>query len=193
MWEVRWPASASKLIRSDLVDTDIALIEPIAVAWHAVKNSPLTTSSNILVMGGGPIGLAVLQVLKARKARLVIVAEVSNRRKQFASQFGADHVLDPSKDDVVARSKELCGGVAPDIVFDTAGNQSSIDLAIASCRGSGTIVNIALWAGKGVTIRPDELVFGEKMYRGSLTYVKGDFKEVIQAVSDGMYPVYSQS
>lgn len=136
-------------------------------------------------MGGGPIGLAVLQVLKARQAQRVIVVEVSTRRKQFATQFGADHVLDPKNEDVAARSKELCGGIAPDIVFDTAGNQASIDLAIASCRGSGVVINIALWAGKGVTIRPDELVFGERTYRGSLTYVKGDFKEVIQAVADG--------
>lgn len=88
-----------------LSDHFVALVEPWAVAWHAVKASPFTPSSCVLVMGAGPIGLAVLQVLKARDARTIIVAEVSSRRKQFAKQFGADHVLDPTKDDIASKSK----------------------------------------------------------------------------------------
>ena len=135
-------------------------------------------------MGGGPIGLAVVQVLKARGARTIVVSEVSSRRKQFAKQFGADHVLDPTKDDITSKSKELCNGQPPDIVFDAAGVQASLDQAIKAVRANGTVINIALW-GRGATIRPDELVFGEKTYRGTLTYVEGDFKEVIKAISDG--------
>ena len=174
----------------DYTDHFAALVEPLAVAWHAVKNSPFTSSSSILVMGGGPIGLAVVQVLKARNARTVIVSEVSSRRKEFAKQLGADHVLDPTKDDVARRSKELCNGQAPDIVFDAAGVQASLDQAIKAVKANGTVINIALW-GRGATIRPDELVFGEKTYRGSLTYIKGDFKEVIQAISEGKYLITS--
>jgi threonine dehydrogenase-like Zn-dependent dehydrogenase len=56
-----------------------------------------------LVLGGGPIGLAVLQVLKARGAQKVILSEISAKRKQYAIDFGADTVLDPSEGDVGAR------------------------------------------------------------------------------------------
>lgn len=98
-----------------------ALVAPIAVAWHAVDISPFKQGDSVLILGGGPIGLAVLQVLKARGAEKVIVSEVSPRRKQFAAEFGADYVLDPTKEDVVARVRELCDGQGAHVAFDDAG------------------------------------------------------------------------
>lgn len=61
-----------------------ALVEPLAVGWHAVSASPIQPGDRVLVLGGGPIGLAVLQALKARQAGLVIVAEVAPARQRFA-------------------------------------------------------------------------------------------------------------
>ncbi len=96
-------------------------MEPLAVAWHAVNISPFKKGDSVLILGGGPIGLAVVQVLKARGAKTIIVSEMAPRRKEFAKQFGAHYVLDPSKDDVVARVKDICDGRGVNVAFDAAG------------------------------------------------------------------------
>ncbi|TKA64175.1 hypothetical protein B0A49_05971 [Cryomyces minteri] len=162
-----------------------ALVEPLAVGWHAVNISPFKPNDSVLVLGGGPIGLAVIQALVARdSASKIIVSEVSARRKEFAKQFGATHILDPTKDDIIARCKELCDDQGVDVVFDCAGVQAALTQAILATRARGTIVNIAVWE-KPASINVNDLVFKERKYMGVATYVKGDFKEVIEAISEG--------
>ena len=65
-----------------------------------------------------------VQALKAKGAGKVIVSEVAERRKEYATEFGADIILDPSKEDVVARVKELTDNVGVAVVYDCAGESS---------------------------------------------------------------------
>ncbi|KAL9611927.1 MAG: hypothetical protein Q9167_003450 [Letrouitia subvulpina] len=166
-----------------------ALVEPLAVAWHAVNISPFKKGDSVLVLGGGPIGLAVVQSLKARGAEMIIVSEVSPRRKEFAKQFGASHVLDPTKDDIVARVRDICGGSGANVAFDAAGVQAGLDQAILAIRARGTLVNIAVWE-KAATLHPNSLVFRERSYMGVATYVEGDFQDVLNAIATGK--IFSQ-
>ena len=167
-----------------LLITFVALVEPLAVAWHAVNISPLKSGDSVLVLGGGPIGLAVIQALKIKGAEKIIVSEMAPKRKEFAKYFGADFVLDPSKDDIVARVREICDGKGAHIAFDCAGVQAGLDQAILSIRARGTLVNIAVWE-KSATIIPNQLVFRERKYMGITTYVKGDFQDVIDDIASG--------
>ncbi|KAI9703747.1 MAG: hypothetical protein M1836_007517 [Candelina mexicana] len=161
-----------------------ALVEPMAVAWHAVKISPFRPDDTVLVLGGGPIGLAVVQTLKTRGCEKIIVSEVTPRRKEFAKHFGAHYVLDPTKDDIVARCRDLCDGQGVNITFDAAGVQAGLNQAISATKVRGTIVNIAVWQ-KPASINVNELVFGEKKYMGTTTYTADDYQEVINALSSG--------
>jgi len=161
-----------------------ALIEPLAVAWHAVNMSNFKKGDSVLILGGGPIGLAVLQTLKVKGADKVIVSEVAQRRKEFAKEFGADYILDPSKDNIVERCRELCEDQGVHIVFDAAGVQAGLDQAVDAVRARGVIVNIAVWE-KPCTIDVNKLVFKERKYLGIATYVNGDFQEVMDAISEG--------
>lgn len=162
-----------------------ALVEPLAVGWHAVKMSPFKPGDSVLILGGGPIGLSVIQALKARGGDgKIIVSEVSSKRKEYAKEFGATHILDPRNDDVVARCRELCDNQGVHCVFDAAGVQAGLDQAIHATRARGTIVNIAVWE-KPVQIFPNDLVFKERKYLGVATYVLGDFQEVLDAISSG--------
>lgn len=154
------------------------------MAWHTVKISPLKKGDTVVVLGGGPIGLAMVLCLKAKGAENVIVSEVAQRRKEFAKEFGADHVIDPSKEDFIARCRELSGGDGVDIIFDCAGVQAAVGPAVEALRFQGTLVNVAIWEG-GATIMPTRFVVGEKKYMGALTYIRGEFEEVIQALADG--------
>ena len=159
-------------------------MEPLAVAWHAVNISPFKKGDSVLILGGGPIGLAVIQALKAKGAKTIIVSEMSPRRKEFAKQFGAHYVLDPSQDDVVSLVKGLCNGQGVNLAFDAAGVQAGLDQAIQAIRARGTLVNIAIWE-KTATITPNWLCFRERKYMGVATYEEGDFQEVLDAISSG--------
>ena len=121
-----------------------ALVEPLAVGWHAVTRSPLKNDSNILILGGGPIGIAVIQALRARGCGQILVSELSASRQKFAKQFGADVILDPRKDDIVKKAHDLTGGLGVDIVFDCAGVAAGLEAACKAIRIKGTVVNVAI-------------------------------------------------
>jgi threonine dehydrogenase-like Zn-dependent dehydrogenase len=73
-----------------------ALTEPMAVGWHAVEKANLTREDVPLVLGCGPIGLAVIAALRIRDARPIIAADFSPARRRLAEQLGADVVIDPA-------------------------------------------------------------------------------------------------
>src|SRR5579884_3837441 len=73
-----------------------ALTEPLAIAWHAVRLGELKKSDVAVVIGCGPIGLAVICMLKARGIRTVVASDLSAGRRSLASACGADIVVDPS-------------------------------------------------------------------------------------------------
>ncbi|KAF1962864.1 sorbitol dehydrogenase [Byssothecium circinans] len=161
-----------------------ALVEPLSVGWHAVKVSPFKKGDSVLILGGGPIGIAVILALKAKGADKIIVSEVSRKRQEFAKNFGADYIIDPLQEDLVKRCRDLCDGQGVHVVYDCAGVQSALDQAIQATRARGTIVNIAIWE-KACTITPNDLTFKERKYMGVATFQIGDFQEVINAISAG--------
>lgn len=161
-----------------------ALIEPLAVAWHAVRESGIQPGQASLVLGTGPIGLAIIQCLKAVGAGDIIAVEVGARRREFAKQFGATHLLDPTQVDVVKEAQALTDGRGPPVAFDCAGVPAGLDIVTRVVCARGTIMNLAIW-DKPVPFNPNKLVFHEKKYIGCLTYVPSDFAYVIDALSKG--------
>ncbi|PLB33908.1 uncharacterized protein BDW47DRAFT_113176 [Aspergillus candidus] len=158
-----------------------ALIEPLAVAWHAVNVSPLKPNDRVFMIGSGPIGIGVIQVLKLRGAGQIIVSEMMGSRKRQAVEFGATDVLDPREVDVTQRVRELTDGMGADIIFDTAGVEVALNGAIGACRSHGTIVNIAVWENRPA-IRVNDLMYNEVKYTGSALYDEASFQDVIRAL-----------
>jgi threonine dehydrogenase-like Zn-dependent dehydrogenase len=74
-----------------------ALTEPMAVAFHAARRSGVSKRTPVVVIGCGPIGLAVISVLKARGVRSVIASDPSAKRRELAQACGADPVVDPGE------------------------------------------------------------------------------------------------
>lgn len=162
----------------------LALIEPLAVGWHAAKVSPHRPGHAVLVLGGGPIGLAVIQCLKAQGAQLIIVSEVSEIRKNRAREFGASCVVDPTKEDLVATCSRLSKGRGVAVAFDAAGVQVALNQAVDCLTYHGTLVNLALWESRP-TLDLNQIVFREKKLQGVIAYERGDFEEVMQAITMG--------
>ena len=75
-----------------------ALTEPLAVGWHAVRRGEVTKRSVAIVIGCGPVGLAVILMLKAKGVRTIIASDLSPGRRALASKCGAHVVIDPARD-----------------------------------------------------------------------------------------------
>ncbi|KAF1940060.1 GroES-like protein [Clathrospora elynae] len=161
-----------------------ALVEPLSVAWHAISAAPLTPDAIVLVLGGGPIGLAIVQCLVALGTKKIIVSEVSGTRQRFARDFGAHHVFSPTKYDPVGLSKQLSRNIGPDIVFDCAGVPESITTACTAVKARGTVVNVAIWE-KDVPFNPNMLVIRETKYTAVLGYQRKDVQAVIDHLAAG--------
>lgn len=163
----------------------LALVEPLAVGWHAIRISAVAIPGcSALVLGAGPIGLAVVQALVVRGARHVIVSEPSESKRRLAKRFGATHAFNPKHHDVPAECHALGCGEGVHVAFDCVGKQATLDQAVDATGTGGTIVNIAIWGGRA-SIAPNAFALGEKRFVGSSVYTERDFREVIEAVSTG--------
>jgi threonine dehydrogenase-like Zn-dependent dehydrogenase len=92
-------------IPNGLPADNAALTEPMAVGWHAVRRSEITKKDVAIVIGCGPIGLAVILMLKAHGVRTVIASDYSPGRRALATRCGADVVVDPAQDSPYAKAK----------------------------------------------------------------------------------------
>lgn len=119
----------------DGVGLDVgALVEPLAVAWHAARAAPrMDGQSVVYIAGGGPIGLALILCLKAMGVTRVVMAEVASKRQEFARAFGAMRVVDPAREDVVAVVEEVTGGRGVDVAFDCAGVAARYVVLLSMC------------------------------------------------------------
>ncbi len=169
-----------------------ALTEPLAVAWHSVRTSQFQEGQDALVLGAGPIGLAILQVLRVRRARHIIVTDVLEYRQSAAVSLGATAVVNPLKDEttVLEKVRELCGGGGVDTAFDTSGLQSTLDTAIACTKSRATIFNVAIHE-KPLLVNPTQLSLREKVFRGGNGYSHEDFASALDAMATGHLKVES--
>jgi threonine dehydrogenase-like Zn-dependent dehydrogenase len=154
---------------------------------RAIRNAVIPSrSSTVLILGAGPIGLAVLLCLRARGHNTVIISEPSAGRRKLATEMGAKHVLDPINQDVLARCVELTpdsGGV--DVVFDCAGVQAAWDVGMKAVKAKGTIVCVAVWEQK-CQVDINWLLFKERRMVGSAAPEHIDFLEVFEALQSGL-------
>ncbi|MHA6794135.1 2,3-butanediol dehydrogenase [Pseudonocardia bannensis] len=164
--------------------TDIgALVEPLAVGYHAVRLSGLREGGTAAVFGAGPIGLVTAACLRAAGAGKVIVVEPAAARKIKAEVAGADVVLDPTQTDIPDAIRDLTRGAGADVSFECAGIDAVLASAIGSVRPGGTVVNVAIW-GHVPQVSMNDLVLSEISVIGSLAYC-GDHADTIALLADG--------
>lgn len=183
---VNVPAYTMYKIPDDMSYEVGAVIEPLAVAMHAIRRAPLVQGDTVVIMGAGTIGLSALMCAKAAGASKIYTIEVAKARKEYALKAGATAVLDPTEVDVVAKVKELTNGGA-DVVFECVGSDKTAPVAIELARSAGRVVIVGIFE-KAAALNFNALSFTEKEVTGSLGYY-GEFAPAIQLVSDGRIDV----
>ncbi|MGB7980311.1 MAG: 2,3-butanediol dehydrogenase [Candidatus Nanopelagicales bacterium] len=167
----------------DIPLDEAALIEPLAVGHHAFVRSGAKAGDVAFVGGAGPIGLLLAAVLKA-EGLTVIISELSQARKAKAlSTEVADHVLDPSQDDITARVLELTNGIGADVCFECSSVNAVLDQLLVSVKPGGVVVNVSIW-GTRATIDMQAVVLKEIDLRGTIAYAN-DHPASIELVRQG--------
>ena len=161
---------------------DGAIIEPLAVALHGVAMSGMKAGDKVLILGAGPIGLAVAFWARRRGAGRVVVQDVVAFQEERALAMGADaFVVDPQ--DPVAASDRALGGKA-DIVFECVGIPGLIAQAVGQVRNRGTILLL------GLCTRPDTfdsfaMLSKEVRLVTSAFFTRQEFEAALDALDAG--------
>lgn len=160
-----------------------ALVEPSAVALHAVRSSKLKVGDKAAVFGTGPIGLLVIEALRASGASEIYAVELSEERKQKAAELGAI-VIDPKQYDAVEEiHKRTQGGV--DVAFEVTGVPPVLTQAINSTRIGGETMIVSIFE-KEASIHPQNIVLKERSVTGIIGYCDV-FPAVISLMAQGYF------
>jgi len=123
-----------------------AMVEPFAIALHAVRRSPPGLNDTVVVVGAGMIGLALVQGLSNTGCGKLIVLDVADDRLGLASKLGASHTINSGKQDGLKAVQDLTNGQGADVSFEAVGVSATVDLALRCLRkgGAATLVgNVA--------------------------------------------------
>ncbi|QGP81106.1 zinc-binding dehydrogenase [Sphingobium sp. CAP-1] len=161
-----------------------AMVEPLAVGHHIVSMADMPARAAVLVIGGGPIGMAVTLFARHAGAGHVVVSERSSDRRALAKAIGATAVIDPQAGDVGAAFARLTGVERPQIIFECVGVPGMLGQAIelADVRGQVIVAGVVM---KEDMILPIVALGKEVTIRYSQAYTERDFEAVIDALAKG--------
>ncbi len=169
----------------DTVDDRLgALVEPMAVAVHAVRLSSLRVGDDVCVLGGGPIGLLIAVVARLAGPARLFLTEREPYRIDLARGFGLD-VIDAGSRDVEREVAERTGGKGADVVFEVAGAPETVLAAPRVARVKGEVMAVAM----PKTPQPYDIValtFKELTVKGVRVYAPFDFDRAIRIVEESL-------
>jgi (R,R)-butanediol dehydrogenase/meso-butanediol dehydrogenase/diacetyl reductase len=179
---VNVPAYTCFKLLPELSNEAGALVEPIAVGIHAIRQGKVMEGDTIAVVGAGTIGLVTIQAARAAGAKKVFSIEVAKDRKEFAKELGAI-VLDPKETDVAAEIRDQTDGQGVDVAIECIGKAETVNTCIQCTKRGGKTVVVGIFEKPG-EINYNDLVFQEKEVVGSLAYC-GEFDTAIALLADG--------
>ena len=164
-----------------------ALVEPLAVALHAVAITPIEPTDRVVIVGAGAIGLLTLLAVRQRGVTWVGITDRSPHRLAIARTLGADLTIDVSEMDAVAAVRAATGGNGADVVFEAVGISATVAQSVAAARSVGQVT----WIGNSaptVDLPMQAMVTRELVLRGSYTFVD-EFGEAIELLAGGRIDV----
>ncbi len=136
------PANQTLPIPQDFPPEAAAMMEPTSCCLHGIDLSGIRPGDPTLILGGGSIGLILLQLAKHAGAAPVVVSEPQKHKRELATALGADATIDPSGlalDELKAKVDELTDG-GPQVVIEASGHASAAEVAIPLVRRGGTVL-----------------------------------------------------
>jgi D-xylulose reductase len=170
-----------------------ALIEPLAVGVHIVRQANVSPGQSVVVMGAGPVGLLCAAVARAYGATTVVSVDIVPSKLEFAKSFAATHTylsqrVSPQENAANLLATAGLPATGADVVIDASGAEPSIQASLHAVRAGGTYVQGGM--GKpDITFPIMALCLKEVTAKGSFRYGSGDYRLAIELVATGKVDV----
>lgn len=170
---IAMPAENARIQSKDINPKYLSVLEPLGNAVHTMTQFDVK-GLNTVIVGAGPIGLMGVNLAKNLGAKKVIVLEVNEYRRKLSLELGADVVIDPTSEDVIARVLEETGGLGADMVGEFSGNKTAIEQIFKFTNKNAKVSmlglppeNISLNFSDDIVLRGLSIygVAGRKMYK----------------------------
>lgn len=176
----------SKVTRlpDDMSYDDGAMIEPLAVTVHAAKRFKEMAGAKVAILGCGPIGILLAQTCKALGAETVMITDISDYRLNLARECGIDVAVNTLHTDFGKAMIDAFGPDKADVIYDCAGNNTTINQAIRNARKGSTIVLVAVFASMA---NADLFILNdhELLLDTTMMYRHEDYVDAIRLVGEG--------
>jgi L-iditol 2-dehydrogenase len=116
-----------------------AMVEPVSIAFHAVRRAPPVLNDTAVVVGAGMIGLFVIQALRLAGCGKIIAVDVVPDKLKMARELGASHTVNSGAEDAVARVQGLTGGFGADLAVEAVGMTQTVEMAVRCLRKGGSV------------------------------------------------------
>ena len=169
------------------------LVEPLAVAVHAVRMIGVKPGQSVVIFGSGTVGLLSAAVAKAYGAKEVVAVDILDKKLEFAKQFNSSSTFKP---DMAASAEENAErlvsenelGAGADAVIEASGAESSVNTAIYVLRPGGSYVQTGL--GKPIITFPILTMSEKELHcHGAFRYGPGDYETALGLLENGSIPV----
>lgn len=164
---VAMPQSQAFRLPADLNPLHGAFCEPLACCLHGLDIARITPGSSVVVLGGGVIGLLMVQLARLAGAATIILSTRQKPRRDLALELGATHAVDPSAVDAIDEVKNIVpGGV--DVVLECAGVAETFQQSMRMARRGGAIIVFGVVpAGEEVALIPFDILVNELRIEGA--------------------------
>ena len=175
--------AASKLLKlpENMSFDEGAMVEPLAVAVHALSRAGEVKGKKILVLGAGPIGNLVAQSAKGLGAKAVMITDLSDYRLQKAKECGIDFCVNTKDQDIGKVLLDNFGQDKADIILECVGVNTTMSQAVLNARKGGTIIVVGVFGSKA-TIDLGLVQDRELMLIGTLMYQEKDYLKAIELI-----------
>ncbi|MCL2618987.1 MAG: alcohol dehydrogenase catalytic domain-containing protein [Defluviitaleaceae bacterium] len=155
-----------------------ALAEPFAVSYSAVKKGGDLRGKNVLIVGGGTIGLMALLAAKLQEPRAVVLSDLSQARLAIAADLGADATINPAEGGFDEKLAAAFGGSKADVTVEAVGASATVNQAVSATAPGGTCI----WIGNDkqmIDVNMQYIVTQEISVRGTYMFTHAEFGEAV--------------
>jgi L-iditol 2-dehydrogenase len=159
------------------------MLEPIGVALHAVRLTPIDVDDSVIVFGAGMIGLFLIQVLRSTGSGQIIAVDIENEKLALAKELGATVALNPSDCDLQKEVLELTETRGADVAFEAIGIPQTVNAAVTCVRKGATVTLVGNLTP--VVELPLQMVVSRQIRLQGSCAICGEFPTALAMIADG--------
>ncbi|MHB1314721.1 MAG: alcohol dehydrogenase catalytic domain-containing protein [Christensenellales bacterium] len=143
---MKFPKEAlNYLVPRELPIEEAILIEPFACSKHCVDRACISNEDVVVLSGAGTLGLGMVGAIKLKNPKKLIVLDIKDERLELAKNFGADIVMNPSKEDIVEKILEMTEGYGCDVYIEATGHPKSVEQGLIAIRKMGRFIEFSVF------------------------------------------------